>query len=73
MLLVEVELLIMSTCSTFTQIVLKQFVGGFRPHYLELCKPDVNRLKDSIQDVSSRILFMDPLYCTCDVKILRHA
>lgn len=61
--------MIRSYCSSFTQVVLKQFVGGFRPHYFEVCNPDVNRLKDTIQNDSSGIMFIDPSYCTVDTRM----
>lgn len=64
--------LIRSYCSSFTQVVLKQFVGGFGPHYLEVCNSDVNRLKGTIQNDSSGIMFIDPSYCTVNTRMLRY-
>jgi diacylglycerol diphosphate phosphatase/phosphatidate phosphatase len=62
----------MSWRSTFTQVVLKQFAGGFRPDYLEVCNPNVNRLKKIMQNVSFEIVFMDLSYFMAGILMLHY-
>ncbi|RDW62705.1 hypothetical protein BP5796_11007 [Coleophoma crateriformis] len=47
--------------TTFVQVLLKQFMGGARPYFVEVCRPDLEILKNA---VDQRMLFFDITACT---------
>ncbi|KAL3425821.1 pap2 superfamily protein [Phlyctema vagabunda] len=49
--------------TTFIQVLLKQFMGGARPHFVDVCKPDLSILSKALSD---RQLFFDISACTAD-------
>ncbi|CZT41417.1 uncharacterized protein RSE6_01153 [Rhynchosporium secalis] len=47
--------------STFIATVLKHFIGGFRPHYIQMCKPDMNVVFQQADQLRSSFT---PTFCT---------
>ncbi|KEY72916.1 hypothetical protein S7711_06746 [Stachybotrys chartarum IBT 7711] len=64
--------------SSFFQVVLKQYVGGFRPHFLDICKPDLalaaSHNKSGLNGVGFRNIMYTTEICTQqDRSVLRAA
>ncbi|KAH9213380.1 phosphatidic acid phosphatase type 2/haloperoxidase [Leptodontidium sp. 2 PMI_412] len=49
--------------STVIATILKHFIGGFRPHYMQVCKPDMSRILGGTSQLQS---FFNSSACTAD-------
>jgi len=47
--------------ATFVCTVLKHFIGGFRPNYMDTCKPDMSRV---VLDMEHRTYWFNPTACS---------
>ncbi|PBP18364.1 phosphatidic acid phosphatase beta [Diplocarpon rosae] len=54
-----------SAASTFIATILKHFIGGFRPHFLEVCRPDSKKLFDQV--------WMNSSACTANTHAVNRA
>lgn len=48
---------------TVIATILKHFIGGFRPHYMQVCKPDMSRILGGTSQLQS---FFNSSACTAD-------
>ncbi|KAF2428281.1 PAP2-domain-containing protein [Tothia fuscella] len=56
------------------QVFLKWLIGGLRPHFLAVCKPDINRMFDAVGFAIGdgvQNLYFHPDICTGDIKDIR--
>ncbi|KUJ18358.1 PAP2-domain-containing protein [Mollisia scopiformis] len=57
--------------ATIVSETVKHFVGGFRPHYIEVCQPDLTLLTSVNTTTSNATWWMGPAACTGDkAKVL---
>lgn len=55
--------------TTFVCTTLKHFVGGFRPNYMDTCKPDMNRM---VVDMEHQTYWFSPTACT-DARLINRS
>jgi len=61
--------------SEMLPVILKHFSGGFRPFYVDACKPDMTRLVEQYHRAGTEgayhlsANFFDQDFCTGDAKI----
>jgi diacylglycerol diphosphate phosphatase/phosphatidate phosphatase len=55
--------------ATFVCTVLKHFIGGFRPNYLDTCKPDTSRV---VMDMEHHTHWFNPTACT-DTRLINRS
>lgn len=48
------------------QVFLKWLIGGLRPHFLAVCKPDVTRIRDQYDGTGYNQIYFTPDICTGD-------
>lgn len=56
-------------CAAVFQVFVKWLIGGLRPHFLDVCKPDVSKIANSADNLSFkgfRQLYFDREVCTGD-------
>lgn len=46
---------------TFVVTILKQFIGGFRPHFIDVCKPDMSR---AFKEIGKELYWFNATACT---------
>ncbi|TVY17104.1 Lipid phosphate phosphatase 1 [Lachnellula arida] len=47
--------------TTFVVTILKQFIGGFRPHFIDVCKPDMSR---AFKEIGKELYWLNATACT---------
>ncbi|KAI1822987.1 phosphatidic acid phosphatase type 2/haloperoxidase [Xylaria intraflava] len=50
------------------QVFIKFLIGGLRPHFLDVCKPDIGRAKSVYNAAGFRQLYYTPEICTGDIS-----
>ncbi len=56
-------------CAAVFQVFVKWLIGGLRPHFLDVCKPDISKIANSADNLSFkgfRQLYFDREVCTGD-------
>jgi len=59
----RVRIYVLTGCRTMIATIFKHFIGGFRPHYMQVCKPDMTKISGGAGQLQS---FFDSSACTAN-------
>ena len=66
----NVRMYLLTVCRTMIATILKHFIGGFRPHFMQVCKPDMTKAFGGTGQMQT---FFNSSACTADFHDVNRA